>query len=87
VGEQTGNEKLAVLLSLWQPLVKLLSPGGADRIQLKSYVGMPEMIEKVELCSGYGINLRSNASGKKIFTSMLFTIVAFKRTIRNFLKI
>jgi hypothetical protein len=27
VGEQTGGEKLADLLSLWQPVVKLFSPG------------------------------------------------------------
>jgi hypothetical protein len=28
VGEQIGDEKLAVLLSPWQPLVKLSYPGG-----------------------------------------------------------
>jgi hypothetical protein len=28
VGERAGGEKLAGLLSPWQPLVKLLSPGG-----------------------------------------------------------
>jgi hypothetical protein len=26
VGEQTGDEKLADLLSLWEPVVKLFSP-------------------------------------------------------------
>jgi hypothetical protein len=43
---------------------------GADRIQLKSAVGIPEMNQKVEPHTGYQINLLSGATGKKIFISI-----------------
>jgi hypothetical protein len=41
-------------------------------------VGSPEMIQKGEPCTGYNINLRSGATGKK----MLLKIVAFEGMIR-----
>jgi hypothetical protein len=68
VGDQTGGKKLADLLSLWQPVVKLFFEG-ADRIQLKSGVGIPEMNQKDEPRTRYYIHLQSRATGKKIFTS------------------
>jgi hypothetical protein len=43
---------------------------GAYRIQLHSGVGIPDISQKVEPRTGYQINLRSEAIGKKIFTSM-----------------
>jgi hypothetical protein len=69
VGEQTGGEKLAVLLSPWQPLVKLFSPM-SEFIQLKSGLGMTDITKKVEPRTGNQIILRSRATGKKIFTSI-----------------
>jgi hypothetical protein len=41
---------------------------GADRIHLKSGVGITEMNQKVEPRTGYQIILQSWATGKKIFT-------------------
>jgi hypothetical protein len=69
VGEQTGGEKLAALLSPCQPLVKLLSQGGRPHT-LKIGVGIPNINHKVKPHTGYQINLRSGAAGQKIFTSM-----------------
>jgi hypothetical protein len=43
---------------------------GADRIQLKSGVGIPDINQNVEPRTGYQINLRSEATGKKMFTSI-----------------
>jgi hypothetical protein len=62
VGKQTGGEKFAVLLSCFFQ--------GADRLQLKSGVGIPDINQKVELRTGYQINLRSGATGKNIFISI-----------------
>jgi hypothetical protein len=73
VGEHTGGEKLAGLLALWPPLDKFFSPG-ADGIQLKSGVGLPETNKKYGPRTGYQINLRSGAVGKKIFTSIEQTL-------------
>jgi hypothetical protein len=42
VGEQTGGEKLTVLQSPCQALVKLFS-SGADRMKLKSGVGIQDI--------------------------------------------
>jgi hypothetical protein len=66
VGERTGSG-LAVPVAAASQIA--FSRGG-DRIQLKSGVGIPEMNQKVEPRTGYQINRRSRASGKKIFTSM-----------------
>jgi hypothetical protein len=52
LGEQTGGEKLAGLLSRWQPLVKLFSQGAGCR-QLISGVGMPDINQKVDPRIGY----------------------------------
>jgi hypothetical protein len=49
---------LAGLLSLWPPLDKFFSPG-ADRLQLKSGVGISETNKKYGPRTGYQINLRS----------------------------
>jgi hypothetical protein len=43
---------------------------GAERIQPKLGVGIPEKNKKVEPRTVYQINLRSGATGKKIFTSI-----------------
>jgi hypothetical protein len=38
---------------------------GADWIQLKSGVGIPEMNQKVEPHTGFQVNLRSEATGRR----------------------
>jgi hypothetical protein len=54
----------------------------ADRTPQKSGGGISDINQKVEHRTGYQINLRSGATGNKIFTSdaMLIKIVDFKRT-------
>jgi hypothetical protein len=42
---------------------------GADRIQLKSGMGIPEINQKDEPSTRYKIRLRSGAIGKNVFTS------------------
>jgi hypothetical protein len=51
VGEHTGGEKLAVLA--YAAASKIVGLQGADRIQLKSGVGLPEMNQKDEPSTGY----------------------------------
>jgi hypothetical protein len=68
VGEYTEGEKLASLLIPWQP--SICSNQVADRTQLKSGVGIPDNNKKVGPRTGCQINLRSGATGKKIFTSI-----------------
>jgi hypothetical protein len=51
VGEQTGGKNLADLLSLWQPVFKLFSPGSRPD-KTKIGVGMPEMNQKDDPAPG-----------------------------------
>jgi hypothetical protein len=67
VGQQALGEKLVGLLSPWQPVVELKSPGGRLHTSLKSGMGMPDINQKVEPCTGYQINPWSGAKGTKIF--------------------
>jgi hypothetical protein len=69
VGEQNGDEKLAGILFPRQPLVNC-NLQVADRTSLKSGVGIPQINQKVEPRTGYQINLRSGATGKKVSASM-----------------
>jgi hypothetical protein len=54
-----------------------------DRTPLKSGVGVPDINQKVEHHTGYQINLRSGATGKKSFTSIKRTFEHFQN--RSFL--
>jgi hypothetical protein len=49
-------------------------------------MGILDINQKVEPCTGYQINLQSGATGRKICMNILES-VAFKGTIRKFLNI
>jgi hypothetical protein len=68
VGEHKGGTKLAICSHgrRWSNCF----PQGADPIQLKSGMNITDINQKVEPHTRYQINLRSGATGNKIFTSI-----------------
>jgi hypothetical protein len=70
VGEQTWGKKIPVIHYPRGRRYSICNLQVADRTSLTSGVGIPHINHKVEPRPGYQINLRSWATGKKIFTSM-----------------
>jgi hypothetical protein len=86
-GRRSQETPVCTFLSA-SPVDLLVGPQGADRKQLKSGVGIPEMNQKDEPSTGYLIRRRSRAIGGEGFhieRIVLSKIVAFKRTISKFL--